>query len=453
MRTMPRFLELLPVRVVSLLAIVAVLLWAASVLAPVSAQSAATVRVSSLEETAYGDVALGGGQQYAGSFCTGSYPVTLEKVRLYVSNGGHSNSVPVLTIHSDSSGSPGPTVHTLSSPTIDSDLNTTDDFTSSGYVLASNSVYWLGIHRPFNSGAVVFTVTDTGNQTAEPGWSIVKGLQVNIGGWSPLSSYNPATARARIQMAVYASGDAPSTTQPVFPCTNSTAALTMEVNENSAAGTVVGQAVAADADGDTVTHTISGMDATAFNEVFSLNASTGEITVKSDASPNYEEKRSYSITVNATDGEDASGNLESPATTDDSVSVNINVNNVDETGSVGLDTETPTAGSELEASISDPDGRVLIVSAEWFIADAADGPFSSISRNFANCSSRSLTSTCYTPAVEDVGKFLKVVMVYYDGASGPRSARGNLIISSSDPTRDRRTVETISTNAVAMGGL
>ena len=252
-------------------------------------------------------------------------------------------------------------------------------------------------------------------------------------------------------MAIFASGATPSITQPIFPCSGSAAALTMEVNENAATGAVVGQVTAEDADNDAVTHSVSGADAAAFNEVFSINTGTGEISVKSGASPNYEEKGSYSITVDATDGEDASGNAESPATTDDSVSVTIRVNNVDEAGSATLTPATPAVGGELEASLTDRDGGLLIVSMEWYRSDTAAGPFTSIGDNNRDCLSPS--RSCIVPAAEDQGKFLKIVITYYDGASGPRNSRGNLIISSADPTRDRRTIEAVSSNAVVMGGL
>ena len=81
----------------------------------------------------------------------------------------------------------------------------------------------------------------------------------------------------------------------------------------------------------------------------------------------------------------------------------------------------------------------------------AESPFDvfSASSSPSECSSQG----CYAPTAADQGKYLKVVTTYYDGASGPRNSQGNLIISSSYPTRYRRTVEETSANAVAMGGL
>ena len=56
---------------------------------------------------------------------------------------------------------------------------------------------------------------------------------------------------------------------------------------------------ASDVDGDTLTYSISGTDAS----VFDVNSATGDITFK--ASPNYETKNSYSLSLIATDGSGA----------------------------------------------------------------------------------------------------------------------------------------------------
>ena len=206
-------------------------------------------------------------------------------------------------------------------------------------------------------------------------------------------------------MAVYASGDAPSAAPPAFACTATAAPLTMEVNENAATSTIVGTVSATDPDNDSLTYSVSGTDAAKFDGVFSMSSNTGEISVKPGASPNYEEERSYSISVNVTDGKDASVNAESPAVSDDSVAVTVRVVNIDEPGTITLSPQLPIVNNRLNASLTDQ------------------------------------------------GSFLKVVMTYYDGASGPRDKYGHLIINSSDPTRDRRSLEAISNNAVAMGGM
>jgi len=162
-----------------------------------------------------------------------------------------------------------------------------------------------------------------------------------------------------------------------------------------------------------------------------IDAATGEISVKSDASPDYEARRdSYSIIVNVTDGEDAPGNTEPvPASIDDSVAVEIFVNNIDEPGVVCLSPASPTVGSSITASLSDPDGvftgsgRYTQVKWQWSRADTAEGPFTDIpSASFAGYS----TSATYTLVAEDDGKSLKAAAAYVDRHDFGKSAEGVL---------------------------
>ena len=434
-------------RLLAPIIVMAVVLAVAGV-TPAGAQSTETVRVSNLEAAETSQISLDEGQQYTQSFCTGPFAVALTKVRLATRSTSGPNPAPSVTIRADRSGEPGQTVDTLSNPTtFDGDISTNEDFTSSDVTLEANARYWLVLSV---QNSLVFGVTESRHEFSAAGWSMGDKLFYRgIAGWRPAFVSAKRPNGYRMRMAVYASGDTPSITQPVFPCIDTAAPLTMEVNENAVAGAVVGQTTAADPDNDSVTYSVSGADAAGFNQVFAMNASTGEITVKSGASPNYEVKRSYSITVNVTDGEDASGNAESPALTDDSVSVTIRVKNIDEAGTITLIPPTPAVGSVLNAVLTDPDGELRIIWVRWHKADSATGPFTLIGGNNSRCSSRG----CYAPAAADQGKFLKVSITYYDGASGPRNASGNLIISSSNPTRDRRTVEATSSNAVAIGGL
>ena len=105
---------------------------------------------------------------------------------------------------------------------------------------------------------------------------------------------------------------------PAFP--SSTA--TREIEENRLAGTPVGAPVeATDSDGDTLTYTMGGTDASAF----SLDGSTGQITVGAGTTLDYETTDSYSVTVTVTD-------LHSGT---DSVAVTIDVVDVREAGLLG----------------------------------------------------------------------------------------------------------------------
>ena len=130
------------------------------------------------------------------------------------------------------------------------------------------------------------------------------------------------------------------------------------VDENTAANTVVGTVAATDLDGDSLTYSVGGTDAAQFNEVFALNTSTGEITVKPDASIDYESgEQSYRVNVIVTDGEDNSGPTQTVPTTDATATVVIEIVNVDEPGIVTLSTTSPQLGVGLFATLTDPDGR------------------------------------------------------------------------------------------------
>ena len=90
---------------------------------------------------------------------------------------------------------------------------------------------------------------------------------------------------------------------------------TRTVAENTVSGQNIGTAVAAtDADNDTLTYTLSGTDAAAFDIV----STSGQLQTK--AALDFETKKAYSVRVSVTDGKGGS----------DSISVTINVTNVNE---------------------------------------------------------------------------------------------------------------------------
>ncbi len=210
------------------------------------------------------------------------------------------------------------------------------------------------------------------------------------------------------------------------------------VNENAAANAVVGTVAATDPDGDSLTYSVGGTDAANFNEVFALNTSTGEITVKPGASINYESgKTSYWVKVMVTDGKDDSGVAQSEPTPDATVPVIIRIVNVDEPGIVTLSTSSPRVGVELRATLYDPDGRMGgIFRSFWSRANSATGPFF-LSPAELNENNRRLT---YTPKEVDQYKYLKFTVYYLDSTCP-------LVYSSYQ--RCLKTAEVASDNVVA----
>ena len=103
------------------------------------------------------------------------------------------------------------------------------------------------------------------------------------------------------------------------------ATATRSIAENSAASTSVGTAVeATDPESDTLTYSLTGTDASKF----AIGSTTGQITVGSSTTLNYEAKTSYSVTVNVTDKKKADGTADTAI--DDTIAVTINVTDVNE---------------------------------------------------------------------------------------------------------------------------
>ena len=108
-------------------------------------------------------------------------------------------------------------------------------------------------------------------------------------------SADPLTVSGTANLDITAVNDA-----PVYSAASATASFV----ENTAVTTIAHDAStgANDVDGDTLTYSISGTDASVFN----IDSASGDITFK--ASPNYEAKNSYSLTLTASDGSGATAN-------------------------------------------------------------------------------------------------------------------------------------------------
>ena len=194
-------------------AVAIALLLVVSNTAPATAQSTATVMVSNLGEAEYARIWLNPGQAYAHSFHTGNTAVTLEKVRLYLRGV---ESTPAVTIRADNSGQPYRSLQALTNPSIDSSIDTYEDFTATGYVLAANTTYWVVFHRQWGSKPFSFSVTlsETGSDnrwcndlgtpdspyTGEDGWSLGENLFFGLGSRWREASFGCWSMR----MAVYA---------------------------------------------------------------------------------------------------------------------------------------------------------------------------------------------------------------------------------------------------------
>ena len=148
---------------------------------------------------------------------------------------------------------------------------------------------------------------------------------------------------------------------------------------------------APDVDDGPIVWSLSGPDA----KLFKISAD-GVLTFKS--SPNYESPadadgdNTYSVTVNRAGG---------------SLDVTVNVENVDEAGSVTLNDLQPQAGAgqSVSASVSDPDGDTVTTAWQWSKSmDQAE---------WADIDGA--TSSTYTPVEDDAGYYLRATATYSDG--------------------------------------
>ena len=417
-----------PVRIGVLLtlSVVAALMLVMTQATPALSQSTSTVRVTNLDQqSSVLHTTLGDEFHYAQSFCTGSVATTLDKVRLYtLSKETDPNSMfyrfdpaPVVTIRSiKASGMPGEVLHTLTNPDIDDSRDTAEDFTSSGYELAAHTSYAVVIHAPTSTGHIAFLSTASASEDTDTqlGWAIGDQYMYHAGhGWTDQSHEGLI-----MKMAIHASGDLPSISTPAFidtDCDGIVGPYEFSVDEMSAADTLVDVAVAGDADGDSMTYSVSGTDVAAFNNAFNLDASTGEITVKSSSEIDYESSQvSYSITVSVTDGEDASGVAESQPTTDATTSVRINVIDIDEPGTVTVSSTAPRVGGELTVSVTDPDDETLLFSrVQWSRTPRLDLDFIDIPID-----PNAMANPSYTPTAADQSKYLKVTVSYVERSCG-----------------------------------
>ena len=194
------------------------------------------------------------------------------------------------------------------------------------------------------------------------------------------------------------------------------------VPENTPAGADIGAPVAAvDPENGTLTYALSGTDAAAFTIV----GTTGQIRVASGTTLDFETKPEpgYSVTVEVHDGLDGLGNAS--MTVDDTQAVTINVENVEEPGTVTLTTnaETILARVEVTAVLSDDDGPTVVA---WQWSRSPNGRTDWV--NIAGA-----TSAAYTPTLEeDRGSYIRATASYTDG-HGPNKTAAQVSARVGDP--------------------
>ena len=156
--------------------------------------------------------------------------------------------------------------------------------------------------------------------------------------------------------------------------------------ENASIGRQVARFTATDPERAAVRLWLTGADSSAFTLSFS-----GVLTFHNP--PDYEDQSGYTITVNAEAGGDSVTKI-----------VTINIQHLEEAGSVTLSAVQPQAGISFAATLEDDDGPIG-TEWQWYRTSSR----ASTGTTIVNATTRS-----YTPDDDDVGSYLRAVATYDD---------------------------------------
>ena len=128
--------------------------------------------------------------------------------------------------------------------------------------------------------------------------------------------------------------------------------------ENTVAGVNIGGRVAAtDQDGDSLTYSLAGTDATSFE----FDASNGQLKTK--APLDHKTTASYTVTISVRDSRAADGT--SDTATDDTITVTVSVIDLAEDGTITLSSRQPQVNTRVTATLSDPQITSPTVAWAW----------------------------------------------------------------------------------------
>ena len=178
---------------------------------------------------------------------------------------------------------------------------------------------------------------------------------------------------------------------------------TRSVDENTAAFHDIGDPVTAtDADTDDNDRLVYTLE-NAHSSSFTIVRATGQLQVGLPL--DYERKSTYTEKVIVTDRDGAT----------DTITVTINVNNVEEDGKVTLSWTKPQENAQTTASLTDPDGSVSGITWKW---ERSAGKYKTGWSTISEA-----TADTYTPVSDDVNKYLRVTASYTDGENSGKSAQ------------------------------
>ena len=222
-----------------------------------------------------------------------------------------------------------------------------------------------------------------------------------------------------------------SNNEPAFP---SSELGSRSVAENSGGGTDVGSPVVAeDDDGDTLTYSISGSDASSFT----IDSGTGQIKTKSGINYDYEGTAVYGVTVSVRDSKDSAGNANN--LNDDSINVTITLTDVNEQPTIET-TQPAISVAENQTSVLtyvaddvDDNGEVNDASntLTWSVESADDGGFFDIDSSSGALTFKVAPDFETKQDADDDNVYNVTVTVKDNGIHGNRGASNQLSVSKS----------------------
>ena len=170
--------------------------------------------------------------------------------------------------------------------------------------LASETKYHIVVESPNEDGqfGVGITNSDAEDAGAVSGWYI-RDFKL-----SRLDDHAPFTHRSERSLRLSIDGIAATGTPPAFAMDRTTRTMAETVGSDVVATPEdLGAALTTqDADGDPLTYSLEGADATAFT----IDSETGQIRTRTGARYDYEARRSYAVTARAGDGNGGTGAIE-----------------------------------------------------------------------------------------------------------------------------------------------
>ena len=196
---------------------------------------------------------------------------------------------------------------------------------------------------------------------------------------------------------------------PVFADDARTA---LEVTENTAPNKNIGSPyIATDPENDTVTYSLGGTDVASFE----IDAN-GQLKTK--AALDFETKETYSVTIQVTDGKDADGSTETPATIDDTHAVTITVTDEDDPGTITFSSAPPSAGTALTATLEDDDSIKTAPAVTWVWQKSSTDQQTWTAVTGAGTNSITLDAN-------DVGNYYRATATYDDEKGTGKTATGD----------------------------